>query len=140
MILGCGLIWSQGDSVSHALECILQSAHLNLTKNVTSAIGSQMGMQASTFGRLGLCVSVGIMCVWSVIAHLTTGVSCQSWLYGELFQQCYADQSPAEDILHSGCRNAFLVGLECKPIQEHMKLTRIDSLPKKGVMRKHWLE
>lgn len=38
-----------------------------------------------------------------------TGVSCQAWLCGELFLQCYTDQSPVEDVLHCICKSAFLV-------------------------------
>lgn len=42
-------------------------------------------------------------------ANACLGVSCQAWLYGELFLHCYVDQSPAEDILQVVCRSAYLV-------------------------------
>lgn len=35
---------------------------------------------------------------------------CQSWLSGELFLQCYAEESPVEDVVHAICKSAFLVG------------------------------
>ena len=37
------------------------------------------------------------------------GVYCQAWLSGELFLQCYAKNSPAEDVMQCICRSAFLV-------------------------------
>ncbi len=46
------VVW-QGESVSTAFESILKASHLNVTKNVVNAIGSQMMMQSSIFGRLG---------------------------------------------------------------------------------------
>ncbi|KAK3172503.1 hypothetical protein OEA41_005825 [Lepraria neglecta] len=80
---------SQGDGVAQAFESILKASHLNVTKNVLNAIGSQMSMQSSVFGRLG--------------------VSCQAWVYGELFLQCYASPSPVEDVVHCICKSAFLL-------------------------------
>ncbi|KAF6222916.1 hypothetical protein HO133_000967 [Letharia lupina] len=80
---------SNGDSVAQAFESIVRSSHLNVTKDVANAIGSQMSMQSSIFGRLG--------------------VSCQAWLSGELFLQCYTDQSPVEDVVHCVCRSALLL-------------------------------
>jgi len=44
---------TQGESVSMALESITKASHLNVTKNVANAVGSQMAMQSSLFGRLG---------------------------------------------------------------------------------------
>lgn len=43
--------------------------------------------------------------------NLGTGVSCQAWLSGELFLQCYTDQSPVEDVVHCICKSALLVGM-----------------------------
>lgn len=36
-----------------AFESVLKASHLNITKNVVNAVGSQMMMQSSIFGRLG---------------------------------------------------------------------------------------
>lgn len=41
---------------------------------------------------------------------LRAGVSCQAWLTGEIFLQCYSDQSPVEDVVHCICKSALLVG------------------------------
>lgn len=49
----------QGDSVAHAFESIVKASHLNLTKNLPTAVGGQMSMQSSIFGRLGPCPSPG---------------------------------------------------------------------------------
>ena len=37
------------------------------------------------------------------------GVNCQAWLSGEIFLQCYAKDSPSEDVMQCICRSAFLV-------------------------------
>lgn len=47
------MVFPQGDSVALAFESIVKASHLNLTKNVIPAIGAQMAMQSSIFGRLG---------------------------------------------------------------------------------------
>ena len=47
------LIACQGESVASAFECVLKASHLNVTKNVANAVGSEMSMQSSVFGRLG---------------------------------------------------------------------------------------
>ncbi len=40
--------------MSIAIEGVIKSSHLNITKNVPNAVGSQMAMQSSIFGRLGM--------------------------------------------------------------------------------------
>ena len=47
----------QGDGAAQALESILKASHLNVVKNVTNAVGSQMSMQSSVFSRLGMAPS-----------------------------------------------------------------------------------
>lgn len=49
--------------------------------------------------------------IWHSMLTVQKGVSCQAWLSGELFLRCYAKNSPIEDVVHSICRSAFLVGL-----------------------------
>ena len=39
-----------------------------------------------------------------------SGLISQAWLSGELFLQCYAKQSPLEDVVHCTCRSAIMVG------------------------------
>ncbi len=87
----------------------MKSSHLNVTKNVANAIGSQMSMQSSAFGRLGTYSDL-FETKLEVTDH-ESGVTCQSWLSGELFLQCYADESPVEDVVHATCKSAFLVGV-----------------------------
>ncbi len=88
----------------------MKSSHLNVTKRLVNVIGSQMSMQSSVFGRLGMWPQSQDWLVYlTSTSHL--GVSCQAWLIGELFLQCYAKQSPVEDVVHCICRSAFLVGL-----------------------------
>ena len=41
--------------MASAFESITKASHLNITKDVVNAIGSQMAMQSSIFGRLGTC-------------------------------------------------------------------------------------
>ncbi len=43
--------------MSTAFEGIMKASHLNITKNVANAIGDQMMMQSSIFGRLGISTS-----------------------------------------------------------------------------------
>ncbi|KAK4693972.1 anaphase-promoting complex subunit 5, partial [Lecanoromycetidae sp. Uapishka_2] len=100
------LALSNGDSVAYAFEGILKSSHLNVMKNVTNAIGSQMSMQSSAFGRLG--------------------VTCQSWLSGEIFLQCYVKDSPVEDIVHAVCKAAFLLSQKGRYEEAIARMEEVD--------------
>jgi hypothetical protein len=62
------------------------------------------------------------------------GVSCQAWLYGELFIQCYATLSPNEDVMNCLCRSAFLVSKSMIASTPQM-LISMDSLPRKAGMK-----
>ncbi|MCJ1370130.1 anaphase promoting complex subunit 5 [Loxospora ochrophaea] len=81
------LALTNGDSLPSAFEKITKASHLNLTKNITNSIGSQMMIQSSLFSRLG--------------------VNYLAWSYGEMFLQCYANISPVEDVLHCMCKSAY---------------------------------
>ncbi|KAL8922205.1 MAG: hypothetical protein Q9172_003666 [Xanthocarpia lactea] len=83
------LILSNGDNVYQAFESITKASHLNVTKNITEGYGGLMLMQSSIFDRLG--------------------VGCQAWNYCELFLQCYAGQSPSEDVIQTQCRSAHIL-------------------------------
>ncbi|KAI9733362.1 MAG: anaphase promoting complex subunit 5 [Cirrosporium novae-zelandiae] len=78
-----------GENVSIALESIVKASHVNATKNVTNAIGPQLMLQASTFGRLGI-----------------TQLACS---YVKIFLRCYASGSPVEETIRAVCRNSFLL-------------------------------
>ena len=43
--------------MSQALENVLKASHIILTRNIQSGAGSQMMMQSSIFGRLGMAGS-----------------------------------------------------------------------------------
>ncbi|KAL8675261.1 MAG: hypothetical protein Q9168_000382 [Polycauliona sp. 1 TL-2023] len=83
------LTLSNGDNVTQAFESIVKASHLNLTKDITEAHGGLMLMQSSIFDRLG--------------------VGCQAWSYCELFLQCYAGQSPSEDVIQFQCKSASML-------------------------------
>ena len=44
-----------------AFENITKASHLNIVKDVFNAIGSQMAMQSSLFGRLGNCEALPVV-------------------------------------------------------------------------------
>lgn len=83
------LMLAQGDSVSQALENVLRSSHINITKDIPSVVGSQMMLQSIIFGRLG--------------------VTAQAWITCEVFLQCHAAQCPVEDLVHCICYSANLL-------------------------------
>ncbi|KAL8993414.1 MAG: hypothetical protein Q9169_006363 [Polycauliona sp. 2 TL-2023] len=83
------LTLSNGDNVSQAFESIVKASHLNHTKNITEGYGGLMLMQSSIFDRLG--------------------VGCQARSYCELFLQCYAGQSPSEDVIQIQCKSAYML-------------------------------
>ncbi|KAI9819210.1 MAG: Anaphase-promoting complex subunit 5 [Pycnora praestabilis] len=70
---------TNGESVPQAFENIIKASHVNITKNVTNAVGSQMLLQSSIFGRLG--------------------VSYLSWSFCETFLRCYAKEAPLEEVV-----------------------------------------
>lgn len=47
------LIELQGESIPAAFESILRSSHLNVTRNIHNAMGSQILLQSAIWGRLG---------------------------------------------------------------------------------------
>ncbi|KAL8659686.1 MAG: hypothetical protein Q9226_000311 [Calogaya cf. arnoldii] len=83
------LTLSNGDNVAQAFESIVKASHLNVTKNINEAYGGLMLMQSSIFDRLG--------------------VGCQAWSYCELLLQCYAGQSPSEDVIQTQCKSAYML-------------------------------
>ena len=44
-----------------AFENVTKASHLNIVKDVINAIGSQMAMQSSIFGRLGNCEALAVV-------------------------------------------------------------------------------
>ncbi|KAI9813158.1 MAG: anaphase promoting complex subunit 5 [Thelocarpon impressellum] len=90
MLSDAKLSMANGESIAHAFEYILKSSHLNLT--MSTALGPQMLLQSSLWGRLG-------------VTHL-------SWSYCELFLQCYTTQGPMDDVLRCTCRCAYILAHE----------------------------
>lgn len=72
-----------------AFESILRSSHLNVTKNIHNAMGSQILLQSSLWSRLGMCYLAGGSC--------------------ELFLAKYRAESPVEDVVKALCREAYIV-------------------------------
>lgn len=44
----------KGEGIPQALECLYQSAHLNMAHNIQSNHGTQLLMQSSVYGRIGM--------------------------------------------------------------------------------------
>lgn len=78
-----------GESVPAAFESILRSSHLNVTKNIHNAMGSQILLQSSLWSRLGM--------------------SYLAWMNCELFLAKYKGDSPVEDVVKALCRGAYIV-------------------------------
>ena len=43
----------QGESLAIVFESLTKASYLNITKNITNVISSQMGVESSLFARLG---------------------------------------------------------------------------------------
>lgn len=80
-----------GESVASAFESILRSSHLNTTKNIYNAMGSQILLQSSLWSRLG--------------------VSYLGWMNCELFLAKYKHDSPVEDVVKALCRGAYIMSM-----------------------------
>lgn len=80
-----------GESVASAFESILRSSHLNTTKNIHNAMGSQILLQSSLWSRLG--------------------VSYLGWMNCELFLAKYKHDSPVEDVVKALCRGAYIMSM-----------------------------
>ncbi|KAL8873489.1 MAG: hypothetical protein Q9198_007015 [Flavoplaca austrocitrina] len=100
------LTLSNGDNVSQAFESIIKASHLNVTKNTTEAYGGLMLMQSSIFERLG--------------------VACQAWSYCELFLQCYAEQSPSEDVIQIQCKSAYILARKGRWEEALSRMDQVD--------------
>lgn len=81
-----------GESVPTAFESILRSSHLNVTKNIHNAMGSQILLQSSLWSRLGMCYLAGGSC--------------------ELFLAKYRTESPVEDVVKALCREAYIMSMK----------------------------
>ena len=123
----CVLTFSQGDSTAFAFESIMKASHLNVTKNVANAVGSQMMMQSSIFSRLGRARQAVVKDELDIGAKKRIGVNCQAWSCGEHFLQCYAAQSPIEDVIHCICKSAYSVRITMGNLRRQL-LTAASSL------------
>lgn len=73
-----------GESIATAFENLAKSAHLNVTKNVTSVVGPNLILRSSICSRIGL--------------------SRLAWSSCETFMECYSADAPMEDTLKALCR------------------------------------
>ncbi|KAL7267537.1 APC5 protein [Rhizina undulata] len=99
-----------GESIPAAFESILRSSHLNVTKYIHNAMGSQILLQSSLWGRLG--------------------ISYLSQLNCELFLAKYSKNSPVEDVVKAICRSAYIMSMRGKfdEALERLELVEQDSL------------
>ncbi|KZF20496.1 anaphase-promoting complex subunit Apc5 [Xylona heveae TC161] len=81
------LLLNNGESLPSALENVIKASHLNVTKNLTSTIGSQMLLQSSIYGRLGI-----------------TSLSLSQC---DIMLHCYASNISHEEVLKCICRRAL---------------------------------
>ncbi|QDS68475.1 hypothetical protein FKW77_010842 [Venturia effusa] len=100
------LLLSSGEGIPQALEYLYQSAHLNIAHNIQSNHGTQLLMQSSVYGRLGL-------------NHLAD-------TYCEILLDCHAINSPVDDIVRSLCRRAYAAMQMGQYKQAASKLSSID--------------
>ncbi|KAK7731325.1 APC5 protein [Botryosphaeria dothidea] len=100
------MLLSNGSSVPRAFEQIYQSAHLNVVHNIRSNIGSQMLMQASLYGRLGVTDLSDVVC--------------------DILRECYGHFCPNEEILRSTCHSAYIRSQAGKYAEAFEMLDSID--------------
>ncbi|KAF2432996.1 hypothetical protein EJ08DRAFT_608324 [Tothia fuscella] len=81
------LTLAAGDGIPEALEHLYQSSHLNMTHHINSNVGTQLLLQSSVYGRLGLTYLADAYC--------------------EILMDSYATTSPVEDAVRASCRRAY---------------------------------
>lgn len=72
-----------------AFESILRSSHLNITKHIKNAMGTQILTQAALWNRLGCSYLASMHC--------------------DLFLSKYTNSSPIEDVVKAKCKSASIV-------------------------------
>ncbi|KAF8476143.1 anaphase-promoting complex subunit 5-domain-containing protein [Kalaharituber pfeilii] len=95
-----------GESIPAAFESILRSSHLNITKNIHNAMGSQILLQSAIWGRLG--------------------ISYLSWMNCELFLAKYKAQSPIEDAVKALCRGSYIISMRGRFDEAFERLEEVD--------------
>ncbi|MCJ1312393.1 anaphase promoting complex subunit 5 [Agyrium rufum] len=111
---------TNGEGLQGAFECIIKASHLNISKNIANAVGSQLAMQMSLYNRLGE----------SLIASLTNTV----------FMECYAEQSPTEDRLHCVTSSACMLAQAGRYRDALAIMDLIDTEALRTLKyRQHWL-
>ncbi|PWW73845.1 hypothetical protein C7212DRAFT_300781 [Tuber magnatum] len=95
-----------GESIPAAFESILRSSHLNVTKNIHNAMGSQILLQSSLWSRMG--------------------ISYLSWMNCEVFLSKYRVNSPIEDVVKALCRSAYIMSLRGKTDEALERLDQVD--------------
>ncbi|KAF3917308.1 hypothetical protein AA313_de0209030 [Arthrobotrys entomopaga] len=98
---------ANAESLGFAFESILRSSHLNISKGIYNAIGSQMILQSSVWTRLGVNYAAVLGC--------------------ELFLTKYWKNAPVEDLVKAQCRTAFLIAQKGRFEEALDKLENIDA-------------
>ncbi|KAF3284434.1 anaphase promoting complex subunit 5 [Orbilia oligospora] len=94
------------ESLGFAFESLLRSSHLNVSKGIQNAFGSQMVLQAAVWSRLGINYAAMLGC--------------------ELFVAKYRKNSPVEDLVKAQCRTAFLIAQKGRFEEALERLENID--------------
>ena len=112
---------ANGEGIPQAFESVVKASHINLVKNVSSAVGGQMMMQMAIFSRLGM--------------------NFQSFITGEIFQSCFSSEALIEDLLHAACNSANLLAQKG---QYDKAVERMESIDKDCIRhvgyRSYWTE
>lgn len=80
-----------GESIPSAFESLLRSSHINTTRQIRNATGSQILLQSTLWSRLGVT-----QCAW---------ISCEAFLAK------YRGCSPAEDLAVALCKSAYILSM-----------------------------
>lgn len=97
----------QGHRPLEALERTYESSHLLIDYRVDSLKASQTLMQSSIYARLGIYDP----CTYIASANCVAGVTSLSNALCNLVVDCYAQDSPQEDVIRSRCRTAYIVSV-----------------------------
>lgn len=95
-----------GDSIPAAFESLLRSSHINITQRIQNAMGSQILLQSTMWGRLG--------------------ISQLAWINCELFLSKYSGASPSEDLVVALCRGAYIISMRGRFEEALDRLDQVD--------------
>lgn len=114
------LLSSHGEDISRAFENVLKASHLSLLQNRTSAMGGQMMVRMTLFGRLG--------------------VNYQATLILDILRHCYSPQSSIEDDVSARCTAALSLALKGRFTEAFGTMESIDRNNLRDIRhRAHWI-